>query len=55
MVGKTLSLCITNHNRDKMLIESFQQVLNDDRVSEIVIVDDYSEDRYYNRVKELTK
>jgi len=55
MVGKTLSLCITNHNRDKMLIESFQKVLNDDRVSEIVIVDDYSEDRYYEKVKDLTK
>jgi glycosyltransferase involved in cell wall biosynthesis len=55
MVGKTLSLCITNHNRDKMLLESFQQVLNDDRVSEIVIVDDNSEDRFYNKVKDLTK
>jgi glycosyltransferase involved in cell wall biosynthesis len=55
MVGKTLSLCITNHNRDRMLIESFHQVLKDDRVSEIIIVDDYSEDRFYNKVKDLTK
>jgi len=48
---KTLSLCITNHNRDKMLFESFEQVLNDDRVSEIVIVDDNSEDNFWKKVK----
>ena len=51
---KTLSLCLTNHNRDKMLIESFQQVLDDDRVSEIVVVDDFSDDRFYDKVKDLT-
>jgi len=51
MVGKTLSLCITNHNRDRMLFESFEQVLNDDRVSEIVIVDDNSEENYWRKVK----
>jgi len=55
MVGKTLSLCITNHNRDRMVLESFQQIVNDDRVSEIVIVDDDSEDRFYNKVKKLTE
>lgn len=42
MVGKTLSLCITNYNRDRMLFESFEQVLNDDRVSEIIVTDDGS-------------
>jgi len=51
MVGKTLSLCITNHNRDRMLFESFEQVLNDDRVSEIVIVDDNSEDNFWRKVQ----
>lgn len=51
MVGKTLSLCITNYNRDKMLLESFAQVLDDDRVSEIVIVDDVSNESYFDKVK----
>ena len=51
MVGKTVSLCITNHNRDRMLFESFEQVLGDDRVSEIVIVDDNSEDNFWKKVK----
>lgn len=51
MVGKTLSLCLTNHNRDRMLFESFEQVLGDERVSEIVIVDDYSEDRFWRKVQ----
>jgi glycosyltransferase involved in cell wall biosynthesis len=38
-----ISLCITTYNRYEMLLESFAQVLNDDRISEIVIVDDCSE------------
>ena len=52
---KTLSLCITNFNRDRMLFESFEQVLNDDRVSEIVIVDDCSQESIRRRVKDYTK
>jgi len=55
MVDRTLSLCLTNHNRDRMLLESFAQVIDDDRVSEIVIVDDASEDRFYQKVKKLTE
>ena len=34
-----------------MLFESFEQVLDDDRVSEIVIVDDNSEDNFWKKVK----
>lgn len=37
-----ISLCITTYNRTDLLYESFRQVLNDDRISEIVIVDDCS-------------
>jgi len=51
MVDRSLSLCITTHNRDRMLFESFQNVLHDERIKEIVIVDDASEDHYYGRVK----
>jgi glycosyltransferase involved in cell wall biosynthesis len=37
-----ISLCITTYNRTDLLYESFRQILNDDRISEIVIVDDHS-------------
>lgn len=37
-----LSLCITNYNRLDMLIESFQDVLDDPRIDEVVISDDCS-------------
>jgi glycosyltransferase involved in cell wall biosynthesis len=45
-----ISLCITTYNRYEMLMESFAQVLNDDRISEIVIVDDCSEITTYDMV-----
>ena len=38
-----LSLVITNYNRTALLHESFRNVLNDDRIDEIVIVDDRSD------------
>lgn len=38
-----LSLCITTYNRYEMTIESFAQVLNDDRIDDIVIMDDCSQ------------
>lgn len=39
---RTLTLAITTRNRYDLLLESFKQVVNDPRVSEIVIVDDHS-------------
>lgn len=45
-----ISLCITTYNRYELLMESFAQVLNDDRISEIVIVDDCSTDEIYAQV-----
>lgn len=53
MVDRTVSLCITNFDRDKMLFQSFEQVLSDDRVNEIVIVDDVSKDQYFKNVQEF--
>lgn len=38
----TLSLCITNFNRYDLLKESYAQVIDDPRISEIIIVDDCS-------------
>ena len=37
-----ISVCITTYNRTDLLFESFQQIEKDERVSEIVIVDDHS-------------
>jgi len=39
---RKISLCITTFNRYDLLLESYIQVLNDDRISEIIIVDDNS-------------
>lgn len=39
---RTISLCITNYNRSQMLLEAFERVINDARISEIVITDDCS-------------
>lgn len=38
----TLSLCITTFNRYELLKESYAQVIDDPRISEIIIVDDCS-------------
>lgn len=45
-----ISLCLTTWNRDSMTFDAFRQVLNDDRISEIVIVDDHSDERIYNNL-----
>lgn len=50
MENRKISLCITTHNRTWMLMRSFDQLLNDDRVSEIIIVDDASTSTIWNEV-----
>lgn len=45
-----ISLCITSYNRDQMTVDSFSRVLNDERISEIVIVDDHSDETIYNNL-----
>lgn len=45
-----ISLCITTWNRDGMTFDAFRQVLNDERISEIIIVDDHSDERIYNNL-----
>src|SRR5690606_35718803 len=39
-----VSLCLTNYNRTEMLYEAFHQVLDDERIDEIIISDDDSND-----------
>lgn len=50
-----ISLCIPTYMRTDLLYESFRQVINDDRISEIVIVDDCSTEEVYNTIVWQTK
>lgn len=50
-----VTLAITTHNRDNLTYHSFKQVLNDDRISEIVIVDDCSDIRFYENLKSMVR
>lgn len=43
-----ISLCITTYNRYDLLMESFEKVMGDPRISEIVIVDDASTEQIQN-------
>lgn len=47
-----ISLCVTNFNREILLFQAIEQVLDDDRVSEIIISDDCSDYELYKRVVE---
>lgn len=50
-----LTLAITVYNRYDLLLESFADLIDDDRIDEILIMDDCSEDQYWNKIKELPK
>jgi glycosyltransferase involved in cell wall biosynthesis len=50
-----LSLCLTNYNRYEMLLESFQHVYDDPRITEIVISDDCSEPKIYRKLEAFCK
>lgn len=50
-----LTLAITTYNRYDLLLESFANVIDDDRIDEILIIDDHSKDEYWNKIKELPK
>ena len=45
-----VSICLTNFNREQLLYESIEQVIDDGRISEVVISDDCSEYGLYCRV-----
>ena len=46
----TISICLTNFNRFDLLFQSFEKVVNDDRVSEIQISDDCSNYDLYKKI-----
>jgi hypothetical protein len=43
-----ITLSIPNYNRSELVIESFTHVINDDRINEIIISDDFSDIKIYN-------
>lgn len=49
-----LTLAITNYNRTDLLFESYKSILSDDRINEILIVDDHSELSNYTIVEDET-
>lgn len=50
-----ISLCITNYERVDMLIESFEQVLHDHRIAEVIISDDCSSPVVYESLEKFFK
>lgn len=54
-----ISLCLTTYNRTDLLFDSFNQVIKDERISEIVIVDDHSQmevfDAIFQYIKDIRK
>lgn len=50
-----ITLALTTWNRDSMTFDSFKQVLEDPRISEIVIVDDCSDERIYANLALMVK
>ncbi len=50
-----ISLAITTYNRCEMTLESFEQVLYDERIDDIVIVDDFSDFEIFNKLAEAIK
>lgn len=52
-VKRTISLCIPSYNRVSMTLESFSNVYHDERISEIVVVDDASDWGVFMELKEV--
>lgn len=52
MEGTMISICLTNYNRTDSLMRSFYKVWEDERINEIVIVDDCSSEETTNYLLE---
>lgn len=55
MDNRTISIAIPTWNRFQQTIDSFSQILNDDRVSEVIISDDFSTDGSFERLVDYFK
>ena len=58
-MDQSISLCFTNYNRTELLFQAFEQILHDERVSEVVISDDNSRpdviEKIYFKFKDVSK
>lgn len=50
-----LTFAVTVYNRYEMLLESFAGIIDDPRIDEILISDDHSEDKYWDKIQQLPK
>lgn len=50
-----ISIAITSFNRSDLTLKSFEKVLYDQRISEVVIVDDQSEHEHFTKLYELVR
>lgn len=50
-----ISLCITTYNRAQMCIDSFKEVIDDERINDILILDDCSTDGSYAALRKHFK
>lgn len=50
-----ISIAITHYNRYDMVVRSFEQVLDDERISEFIIQDDASTDDSYSKLQDFFK
>lgn len=48
---RRISIAVTSWNRFEQTVNSFSQILDDDRVSEVAITDDFSTDDSYDKLK----
>lgn len=54
-MNRKITLAITVHNRFDLLVKCFEQVIDDSRISEIVIVDDRSDLSYFSQILDKFK
>lgn len=50
-----ISVAVTTYNRYESTIQSIEKILNDDRVNDVQIVDDFSQDGSYEKLIEFYK
>lgn len=48
-----ISLCITTYNRSQFVIESFEKVIHNDLITEVLIVDDNSDNSIFEKLQDL--
>jgi glycosyltransferase involved in cell wall biosynthesis len=51
MDKRKISICLTSYQRYQQTLEAFAQVVNDERVSEIILVDDCSDIEIYKKLE----